>query len=124
MDKHFIFRHYWWIAILGAVIAIALIVTTMPSGKESLFVSVLGAAAGFCYFVQKQKVEELRLFKDLFSEFNRRYDELNDRLVDIRTWNVTDETARRKTLVDYFNLCAEEFLFFAISAQKSFSSST
>jgi len=49
----------------------------------------------------------------LFTEFNRRYDALNDRLVEIATSSATLDAFARQTIVDYFNLCAEEFLFFS-----------
>ena len=112
MNKYFMFRHYWWIAGVTAAAAIVLILAFVPSGREGLIATTLAAGLGFCYFAQKQKLEELRLFKDLFTDFNRRYDAMNDRLADIRAGNNPNEPAARKTLVDYFNLCAEEFLFF------------
>jgi hypothetical protein len=112
MDKYFVFRNYSWIAGAVATVAIVVIVASDASGREGLIASTLGAALGFCYFAQKQKLEELRLFKELFTEFNRRYDEMNERLVDIREGNRHDEAKERKALVDYFNLCAEEYLFF------------
>ena len=31
------------------------------------------SALGLCYFVLKQHLEEIRLFKELFTEFNARY---------------------------------------------------
>jgi hypothetical protein len=40
--------------------------------------SGLGALAGFFYFVYRQHLDETKLFKDLFLEFNARYDKLND----------------------------------------------
>lgn len=112
MDKHFVFRNYWRIACAVAAVAIGVIVASGSSGREGLIATILGAALGFCYFAQKQKLEELRLFKDLFTDFNRRYDEMNDRLVNIPGGNLRGDPDLRKTLVDYFNLCAEEYLFF------------
>ena len=112
MDKHFVFRNYWWIAAVVAAAAIAVIVAVVPSGREGLIATTLGAALGFCYFAQKQKLEELQLFKDLFTDFNRRYEEMNDRLQDIRAGSRRDDPKLRKTLMEYFNLCAEEYLFF------------
>jgi|ERR1700722_2782163 hypothetical protein len=112
MDKRFVFRNYWWIAATVAMIAIVVIVASGSPGRESLIASTLAAALGFCYFVQKQKLDELRLFKDLFTDFNRRYDEMNDKLESIRSGNGRGGAEVRNTLVEYFNLCAEEYLFF------------
>jgi hypothetical protein len=112
MDKHFVFRNYWWIAGAVVVAAIAVIVTSGAPGRESLIATTLATALGFCYFVQKQKLDELRLFKDLFTDFNRRYDAMNAKLEDIRAGDRRIDSEPRSTLVDYFNLCAEEYLFF------------
>ena len=44
-----------------------------------LVVTLVGLTVSLIFFVQKQKLEELKLFKELFTEFNRRYDEMNGR---------------------------------------------
>lgn len=113
MSKHFVFRNYWWIA---AVIALAIIVVIrrLPSpSREGLIASTLGASLAFCYFVQKQKLDELRLFKDLFTDFNCRYDGMSEKLENIRGGNGGRDAEVKNTLVVYFNLCAEEYLFFS-----------
>jgi len=112
MDKHFVFRHYWWIAAVVAFTAIVVIVASGSPGRESLIATTLAAALGFCYFVQKQKLDELRLFKELFTDFNGRYDQMNDKLENIRGGNGDGGDRAKNTLVEYFNLCAEEYLFF------------
>jgi hypothetical protein len=111
MGKHFVFRNYWWIAAVVAVAAIAVIVASGAPRREGLIATTLGTALSFCYFVQKQKLDELRLFKELFTDFNRRYDTMNAKLEDIRAGNARIDAELRSTLVDYFNLCAEEYLF-------------
>ena len=94
------------------VAAIVVIVVSGAPGRVGLIGTTLGTALAFCYFVQKQKLDELRLFKDLFTDFNRRYDEMNEKLEDIRAGNKQNDSELRTILVDYFNLCAEEYLFF------------
>jgi hypothetical protein len=110
--QNFMFRNYWWIASAVATVAIALVVKLRIPNRESLIASALGTALVFCYFVQKQKLDELRLFNDLFSAFNKRYDEMNAKLEEIHNGKEISEAELKKTLVDYFNLCAEEYLFF------------
>jgi len=59
-----------------------------------------------------------RLFKDLFKEFNERYDKLNDNFEeltmkypeDVSVLNI--DKRHLKTIVDYLNLCAEEYFWF------------
>jgi hypothetical protein len=78
-----------------------------------MVVSVLAVAVTFTTFLYNQHLQETRLFKELFKEFNERYDRLNSQL------NKIKETAEnrihgdnRQTLMDYFNLCGEEYLYF------------
>jgi hypothetical protein len=113
MSKNFIFRNYVWIAIVGEVSAIAVIYASISQGGRVVPIgTTLGAVLGFCYFVQKQKLEELRLFRELFADFNSRYNSMNEKLEDICGGSQMSESNLRKTLVDYFNLCAEEYLFY------------
>ncbi len=112
MGKDFIFRNYVWIAVAGEVSAIAVIFASTSPDRVVPMGTTLGAVLGFCFIVQKQKLEELRLFRDLFTDFNCRYDEMNEKLENILTGNQIEDSKLRKTLVDYFNLCAEEYLFY------------
>ena len=58
----------------------------------------------------------MRLMKKLITDFNSRYDNLNEKLNDILRKGDEDPSMEldqndRATLNDYFNLCAEEYLF-------------
>jgi hypothetical protein len=112
MNKRLIFKHYWKIALAGTVAGIILILHFAPSDKVALIVSLVAAALGFCYFSQQQKLAETALFKQLFTEFNQRYDEMNSCLAKIAVSRDPPDPAIRQKIVDYFNLCAEEYLFF------------
>lgn len=60
-----------------------------------------------------------KMEKDLFTEFNKRYDELNDSLTLLSGISSVEELKTTKSLIkdksmynvliDYFNLCAEQF---------------
>jgi len=118
MNRHLIFRHYALIAIIGGALGITAVLLFASSDRMPLIGSVVVAVLGFCYFVQQQKLSETTLFKDLFTEFNRRYDALNERLAEIPVPDDPQHIANmnrehRQTIVDYFNLCAEEYLFFS-----------
>lgn len=109
--KFWFFEHYWWLLCL--VIASALIFLLSRNEQLSTVLTVVGALLSLIYFLQKQKLEELRLFRELFKEFNSRYDELNEmlaRIVESREEEVSIE--EREVLIKYFNLCGEEFLYF------------
>lgn len=112
MNRHFIFRNYWWLALLGIALAVSLILFFYKDGRMPLIGSVLATFLAFCYFIQQQRLAEISLFKTLFTEFNARYDSLNGHLSSTLSVHpdLTDE--QRDKIVDYFNLYGEEYLFF------------
>jgi len=113
--KHWVLRHYLWIAIGALALALIADFTVASNAEWQIRLSILGVPFSLLYFVQKQKMEELELFKRLFTEFNRRYDRLNEKLNAIRDKPPEKEIEddERSTLFDYFNLCGEEYLFFS-----------
>jgi predicted NAD/FAD-binding protein len=109
--KFWFFEHYWWllcVAVVGAVSALLLLREPLPT-----IATVVGALLSVAYFLQKQKLEEMRLFRELFKECNARYDAMNEDLATI-TEKGDIELARedRLKVVDYLNLCGEEYLYF------------
>ena len=111
----------WWffdnhLQISGLLLIFVFTVCMFVSSFRSCAVLFPAVATilGFNYFVFKQHLEETHLFKELFTEFNRRYDELNGPLYALLS-KPPDQplTAEETTLLyDYFNLCAEEFLYY------------
>jgi hypothetical protein len=110
--RHFLFRTYGWIALFGGGAGIAFVLCLSRGDPIPLVGSVVAATLGFCYFVQQQRLAETALFKELFTEFNARYDKLNDCLMEIEELGSAPEIKHRQAVIDYFNLCAEEYLFF------------
>src|SRR5437879_4125602 len=82
--------------------------------RSELLLSLVGALAAFIYFLYRQHLDETKLFQELFVGFNVRYDERNERLNQIKDAAEAKqlESDERKNLFDYFNLCAEEYLFY------------
>jgi hypothetical protein len=112
MRKDFIFRNYWWLALVIAITAISVILAYWPPERLGFIGATITTTLAFCYFVQKQKLDELTLFQSLFVEFNNRYALMNDELDDIRVGTHDIDSKQRKKIVGYFNLCAEEYLFY------------
>jgi hypothetical protein len=85
----------------------------VPDG--SMILAALGGILSFAYFVQKQKLEEAQLFRELFDEFNKRYNSMNEELACVLASDSSIDLSvdQKKTLTDYFNLCAEEFLYYS-----------
>lgn len=113
ITRQVIFKHYGWIAVVFWIASVGAVFEFTTADKVTLIGSITVVALGFCYFAQQQKLAETSLFKDLFTDFNQRYDGLNDCLAKIGVSDGQLEPADRQTIVNYFNLCAEEYLFFS-----------
>jgi len=112
--KSFLFRYYLPIALAVCFLVIIAVLIVRAHVDWKLSVTIVGGILSSIYFVQKQRLEELRLFKELFTEFNARYDALNEKLNHIIAANQEAELTRAEinTLYNYFNLCGEEYLYY------------
>lgn len=114
-------RHHYFpgIFVVGTLMAVAVLVLlgfckilTTEDAIKSAFPAVAGVAA-FVYFLYTQHLQETRLFVDLFKQFNERYDKLNEKLNQIVSQQQSTMNLEQiQALNDYFNLCAEEWLYF------------
>jgi len=111
--KYLFFDHYWWV--LPAVLISVICGMILAGFKEfGLFLSIIGTLLSLIYFLHRQRLEEIRLFREIFAECNARYDKLNEKL-NVMMEGPTDEPLDReqlKTLMDYFNLSGEEYLYY------------
>jgi hypothetical protein len=112
--KFTMFRYYFPIALAISVILIIVGFIFSQKLDWKLNLTLVGSIISSIYFVEKQKLEQMELFKELFTEFNRRYDGLNERLNQILVEDHKRElsTEQIDVLYDYFNLCGEEYLFY------------
>jgi hypothetical protein len=71
----------------------------------------VGATWAVFNFLHQDHLQTARFCKELSTEFNRRYDKMNNRLQTLV--QQSGDFSKKGTLafVDYFNLCAEEYLF-------------
>jgi hypothetical protein len=106
-------RWYPVIFLLGLAVVIAACLR-FAAGRPEPLVSAIGGVAGFTYFVYRQHLDETKLFKELFAEFNVRYDALNDELNTILFGPPEGSLSadEKQHLFSYFNLCAEEYFFY------------
>jgi len=110
--KFWFFKHCWWI-IPGTLVSMVIYLLLMEHQIKNL-ITILGSMLSLLYFLQKQKLEELKVFRSLFKEFNKRYDRMNEEISRIVAKNGEALTPNEKAmLVDYFNLCAEEYLYYS-----------
>jgi hypothetical protein len=100
------------VTVAALATGIQLIVPTVKQAEA--YLPAVAAAAGFAYFLYNQHLQETRLFTELFKQFNAKYDSLNERLnsiaMDSQATVLSSED--RQVLFDYFNLCAEEYLYY------------
>ena len=103
--KWLVFDYYAIGSVLILICAIALLLSGILNWKK--FAAIMGSIAAFAYGVQKQSLEEIKLFKELFDKFNTKYDAMNDDLNQIHgqpsSLALTPEEKRK--LYKYFNLC-------------------
>lgn len=112
MNRHFIFKNYWWIALVVGGILVLLAFLFGKGERVGLVGGSIAGTLGFCYFAQQQKLAETKLFHQLFTHFNERYDKLNGPLALMSHEGTEITQQQRNLIVDYFNLCAEEYLFY------------
>ncbi len=83
--------------------------------SNEIFLGCLGLLVSLYFGLLKQKLEQDKLFKELFQSFNNRYDdELNDLLNDLSDKNKNRKIKKKEKnlIIDYLNLCSEEYLWY------------
>ena len=96
-----------------------------PQVVSSIVLGSAGIIITIIFSLLRHKIEHDRIMKELFVEFNSRYDKLNDNLNlikekydelkkgkdDVNQIAITFKSEKElyPKLIDYFNLCAEEY---------------
>ncbi|MFT5970606.1 MAG: hypothetical protein ACI8ZO_001120 [Flavobacteriales bacterium] len=80
---------------------------------STIVFGLLGVVLSFYFGSIKQTADNDKLFKELFQEFNSRYDKtFNDLINELRKDTSRElNRADENLVIDYFNLCAEEYLW-------------
>jgi hypothetical protein len=107
-----------WYPLVFSVLSLAIIAAWLwivPDHRPELLLSGMGLVAGLIYFVYRQNLDEAKLFKELFAEFNSRYNNMSEdlTLICVGPADRALSASERQTLFSYFNLCAEEYFFFS-----------
>ena len=84
-----------------------------PRVGLSIIIPLLTAVGGVTGFLYAQQARDIQLFRELFREFNARYETLDDRLNEIRNRPQAQplKDTDHGVLFAYFNLCAEEHMY-------------
>jgi hypothetical protein len=108
-------NYYPWLFLVLVVATNAAAFLLLPAKlSPELLLSLTGGVAALVHFLYSQHNHNTERFIGLFRDFNSRYDRLNDRLnallfKDGALMLAADD---KQLLYDYFNLCAEEYLYF------------
>lgn len=94
-----------------AVVSLYLI-TDLFIGKD--FIGVIGAIAAIYFGLLKYNIENDQMFMKLFKSFNKKYDgSVNDLFNSLRrNPNRKLTESEINSIIDYFNLCSEEYLWY------------
>lgn len=82
--------------------------------KQNL-ISAIRMLGGFFVLSYTQHLQSTQFFKELFTEFNARYNAINEKLARISSADTDLDEDERNLLIDYLNLCSEEYYFYASS---------
>ena len=107
------FHNRAWIIFVVGIVGGAVLYTAFVGLRRPEF--VFGWVAGcwaLTHFQHQHHLERAKFFCDLFNRFNERYNQLNDRLQRIAQGTGILLPDERALVVDYLNLCAEEYVFF------------
>ena len=96
--KFKIFRYYFPMALFISIVLIIVGFVFQEKLDWKLNITLVGSIKSSVYFVEKQKLEQMVLFKELFTKFNGRYDGLNEKLNEILE---EDPFCKSSTMVQY-----------------------
>ena len=94
-----------------------LFIVDVLKGLAPLIISGIAIWLTYRYQKHSKKLADDRMLKELFTEFNVRYDELNNLIDKIsklskETWEgleANEKLTYESTVIDFFNICAEEY---------------
>lgn len=102
-----------WLCLVVGLIAGAISFVLFAEVRETqVAIAWVGSVWAITYFLHQHELEKNRFFLELFREFNQRYDRMNDHLQTLRGASAVLSAEDRALVIDYFNLCAEEYLFY------------
>jgi hypothetical protein len=108
-------KQNWGFLLSAFAFAIVIYLLWGKQVEGTLALGIIGTIVSLYFGVLKYKMENDRMFNELFTNFTKRYDEtLNDLINQIRfDPEKTLSIDEKKLLIDYINLCAEEYLWYS-----------
>ncbi|QNF34592.1 hypothetical protein HUW51_18340 [Adhaeribacter swui] len=109
-------RNIWQIILISLIFtSIYMYIEKQVIIKIEVLITAIASLITIYLSFVKQKIEDDKVFRELFIDFNNKYSgELNDLLNKLRTQNeITLTDKERLSIIDYFNLCSEEYLWYS-----------
>jgi hypothetical protein len=105
-------KDIWKWCIAGAVLILIVYLVIPPANRSSsVLLIVIAGIVGLAFYQHRRHAEDARLVKELLGDFNARYDKLSNDL-QLACWRESRfEEETKLQFIKYFNLCAEEWLF-------------
>lgn len=107
-------RKYWFYIPLATVLFITLYLLASDQGiGPEILVAALSGTFATAFFAYRAHADDAKFMRELLLHFNSRYDKLNDELQTMLNApsGTPVEEFEKIIIIDYFNLCAEEWLF-------------
>jgi hypothetical protein len=112
-------KRYLDIIVINLItLGIGILIFLFLGNRFEILAAIIATGISLSLGIRQYNGENDRIFKDLFTEFNRKYDEkFNDRFNSIiaNSSKVSDYQLSPKDellIIDYLNLCSEEYLWY------------
>lgn len=112
-------KQYFYLFLINiSSIILAILAYNYFNNKIEILGSILATGISISFGLAQYNIENDKIFKDLFYEFNQKYDErFNNKLNEIEYTLSTDKSIsiseeERELIIDYLNFCAEEYLWY------------
>ncbi len=107
-----VINDYWEIILFNPLGLILGILAFKLTESKEIFLGLLGTGVSISFGLLKYKIENDRIFLELFTDFNKKYNSFfNDKLNIIINKEQIDKEDKAIG-IDYINLCAEEYLWY------------
>lgn len=100
-------------------IGIAMLIYYILKEKSEIPIAIIATGISISFGIRQSKIENDKIFKELFISFNQKYDEkFNNSLNEIVAKNIENREYKLipievKVVIDYLNFCAEEYLWYS-----------
>ena len=106
-------RRNVWPWFVGASVFVGAVYAIAPASYRSgsVLLSAVGSLWALAFYVHGRHAEDAKFVKELLTDFNERYDNLANDLQRAVWMDAPFDADLKLRFIKYFNLCAEEWLF-------------